>query len=162
MTVVRTAVFPRDAAAVSALIGDYLRRTESEKAERGFASPGAPLAARYVREIEDPVRAFAADRVLIAALDGVDCGIVVVHTSPEGAELSRFWTSPAARGRGVGSALLDAALSDTATRVRLSVWRWRDDPVRLYLRRGFEVVASWDNRPDLLCLERPAPLSARP
>ncbi len=162
MTVVRTAVFPRDAAAVSGLLGDYLRRTESEKAERGLATPGAALAARYAREIDDPAAAFAGNRVLVATVDGVDCGIVVVRISPVAVELSRLWTTPPARGRGVGSALLDTALADAVTPVRLSVWRWRDDAVRLYRRRGFTVVASWDDRPDLICLERPAPVSARP
>ncbi|MEV7874325.1 hypothetical protein [Microbacterium sp. NPDC089188] len=82
MTVVRTAVFPRVAAAVSELLGDYLRRTESEKAERGLATPGAALAARYAREIDDPAAAFAGNRVLVATVDDVDCGIVVVRISP--------------------------------------------------------------------------------
>lgn len=161
MVVVRTARFPRDADAVAALVGEYLRQTELEKADRGLAAPGAPLPARYAREIDAPAEAFGADRVLLAAVDGVDCGVVVVRTSPRGTELSRFWTAPSARGRGVGSALLDEALRGMNAPARLSVWRWRDDAVRLYRGRGFEVVAPWDDRADLLCLERPTPLSAR-
>lgn len=161
MVVVRTARFPRDAAAVAALVGEYLHRTELEKAERGLVASGAPLPARYAREIDAPAKAFVAARVLLASVDGVDSGVVVVRATPRATELSRFWTAPSARGRGVGSALLDAALSGTDTPVRLSVWRWRDDAVRLYRGRGFEVVASWDDRADLLCLERAMPLSAR-
>ncbi|MGC5413030.1 GNAT family N-acetyltransferase, partial [Streptomyces sp. DT225] len=71
-----------------------------------------------------------------------------------------LWTDPAARGRGVASALLGAALEEArragARTVRLSVWRWRTGAVALYERLGFTAVPSWDDRTDLVCMERPA------
>lgn len=152
MTSVRTAVFPDDHAIVSALVGAYLRRTEAEKAERGLVAEDTPLADRYAREIADPATAFAGRRVLIAEIDGVASGVVVVAASRTGTEISRLWTDPSARGRGVGTALLDAALEHAPRPVRLSVWRWREPAIALYRRRGFQIAPSWDDRPELLCL----------
>jgi len=148
---VRPAVFPRDTAAVGALVGAYLRQTEAEKAERGLAADTFPD--RYAREIDDPATAFAGRRVHVAALDEEDVGLVVSTVTPLGTELSRFWTDPRARGRGVGSALLTAALAAAARPVRLSVWEWREPALRMYLSAGFEIAASWDDRPGLVCLE---------
>lgn len=150
--VIRPARFPRDGDSVSMLVGDYLRRTESEKAEHGLVDADAAMPARYAREIDDPADVFADRRVLIAAVDDVDCGVVVVARTVRGSEISRFWTAPAARGRGVGSALLAAAVDGAPRPVRLSVWRWREPALSLYVRAGFEVVPSWDERPDLVCL----------
>lgn len=149
--VVRTAVFPRDAEAVGELVGAYLRQTEAEKVERGLADEAFP--ARYAREIDDPAASFMGRRVLVAALDGTDVGLVVASTAPGGTDISRFWTDPLVRGRGVGSALLSSALDGAARPVRLSVWDWRGPALRMYLAAGFEVVPSWDDRPRLLCLE---------
>ena len=59
-----------------------------------------------------------------------------------------------ARGRGVGSALTDTAIAATAGPLRLSVWDWRSAALRLYGSRGFERVASWDERPRMVCMER--------
>jgi len=148
---IREAVFPRDAAAVSALVGAYLRQTEAEKGERGLAADIFPE--RYAREIYDPAAAFAGRHALIATVDGADVGLVVSSTVPEGTELSRVWTDPRARGRGVGTALLTAALNGAVRPVRLSVWDWREPAVRMYRAAGFEVVPSWDDRPGLMCLE---------
>ncbi|MDQ1136027.1 GNAT superfamily N-acetyltransferase [Microbacterium sp. SORGH_AS 1204] len=151
---VRTAVFPRDADVVSALVASYLRQTESEKAERGLAAADAPLPGHYAREIADPAAAFDRRRVLLAAVDGEDCGIVVVTTSPDATEVSRLWTTPTARGKGVGAALIAAAVEGAVTPVRLSVWEWRGDALRLYRRLSFAPVPSWDDREGLVCLER--------
>jgi len=151
---VRPARFPRDAATVSALVGSYLRQTEDEKAERGLAPADVPLPDRYAREIADPAAVFADRRVLLASVDDIDCGVVVVTPSATGTELSRFWTAPHVRGRGVGSALLGAALDGAVRPVRLSVWEWRDAALRLYRAAGFVAVPSWDDRPGLICLER--------
>ncbi|OZD39085.1 hypothetical protein CH252_31560 [Rhodococcus sp. 06-1477-1B] len=149
--VIRTAVFPRDAESVGALVRAYLHRTEDEKAERGLAAGAFPT--RYAREIDDPAAAFAERRVLVAAIDGADAGLVVSSTTSTGTELSRFWTDPRARGRGVGSTLLAAALGEAARPVRLSVWAWREPALRMYRAAGFEVAPSWDDRPALVCLE---------
>ena len=151
--VIRTVDFPRDAGSVSALVGDYLRRTEAEKAEHGLVDPLAAMPARYTREIADPTTVFADRRVLVAAVDGLDCGVLAVGSSGEATEISRFWVTPAARGHGVGSALLTAALRKARRPVRLSVWEWREPALRVYRAAGFEVVPSWDERPGLVCLE---------
>lgn len=62
--------------------------------------------------------------------------------------------APAFRGRGIGSALIDTALQTGGGTVRLSVWQWRSDAIRLYPSGGFRRVPSWDPRPALLCKER--------
>ena len=82
-------------------------------------------------------------------------GVVVVRAAAA-AEIKRLWVDPASRGLGVGSALLDAVLERHAGMVRLSVWDWRLDALRLYGSRGFREVASWDPRPRLVCMERAA------
>jgi len=93
-------------------------------------------------------------RVIIANCEGEDCGLVVVGTSASGtSEIKRFWTTPSARGRGVGSALIGEALRGVGRPVRLSVWDWREPAIRLYQRLGFVRATPWDNRERLLCLE---------
>ncbi|WP_144785808.1 GNAT family N-acetyltransferase [Microbacterium sp. BH-3-3-3] len=151
--VIRTASFPHDARSVSALVSDYLRRTEDEKAEHGLVDPRAAMPTRYTREIDDPATVFADRRVLVAAVDGVDCGVLVVGSFGGVTEISRFWMTPDARGHGVGSALLTAALRGATRPVRLSVWKWREPALRMYRTAGFGVVPSWDERPGLVCLE---------
>ena len=153
MVSVRVAEFPRDHDSVSALLGSYLLATETEKAERGLVAAEALLPERYGREIADPATALAGRRILIASLDGKDCGVVVIGRPGDTAEISRFWTSPDSRGRGVGTALLEQALSRAGRPVRLSVWPWRQPAIALYRRYGFETAPSWDARPELVCLE---------
>ncbi|GEC76270.1 GNAT family N-acetyltransferase [Microbacterium maritypicum] len=150
-----------DAIEVGAAVRAYLQQTELEKSlqEHGAApDPVPPLPERYLREVEDPAAAYAAHRVRVALLGARVVGVVVLSVRDEVAEVKRLWAEPAARGRGVGSALLDAALDDAAVlgavQVRLSVWDWRDGPVRLYESRGFERVPSWDDRERLVCMVR--------
>lgn len=142
-----------------ALLTDYHLRTEAEK--------GAPVAgvdalpARYRAEILDPRSAFGDDVVLVARCGDRSAGCVVVTAPVAGrSEIKRLWTDPELRGQGIGSALLDAALArageDGVGTVALSVWAWRAGAVRLYERLGFAVVDSWDERADLVCMERPA------
>jgi putative acetyltransferase len=141
-----------------ALLAAYHLRTEAEK---GAAVAGLDeLPDRYRAEVLDPRTAFAADVVLVA-LDGdtaVGC-LVVTGTQVDGrAEIKRLWTDPAFRGRGVASDLLHVALAHAeasgAGTVRLSVWSWRTSAVALYERFGFTVTESWDERDQLVCMER--------
>ena len=148
---------------LAALLADYHLRTEQEKGVPVDAV--ADLPERYRREVTDPAAAFTGDDVLLACSGGVAVGCVVL-TAPDGegrAELKRLWTTPSARGRGVASRLLDAALERAtgtgATSVRLSVWSWRTGALALYERFGFARAASWDERPDLVCMERVVPVS---
>lgn len=152
--VVREASFPEDSASVSSLLDDYLRQTEVEKAERGLAPRAEKLPERYMREVAHPAESLNGMRVLVASADGADCGIAVVSISTSGAsEIKRFWTTPSARGRGVGSALMSEAIRIAAHPIRLTVWDWREPAIRMYQNLGFANAAPWDDREGLLCLE---------
>lgn len=114
---------------------------------------------RYRAEISDPRTAFADDVVLVARSGGAAVGCLVVTAPADGQlEIKRLWTDPAYRGRGVASGLLGAAIAHAAESgagaVRLSVWSWRTGAIALYERFGFVVTESWDDRDQLVCLER--------
>ncbi|MFJ4254439.1 GNAT family N-acetyltransferase [Microbacterium sp. NPDC090003] len=141
-----------DAVAVGRLVEDYLRQTESEKVAHGAAPASDALPETYRREVEDPADAYADCGVFVAELDREVVGVVVLRPDADGVEIKRLWASPEVRGRGVGSGLLDAAITAGEGDVRLSVWEWRTDVIRLYESRGFGRVPSWDARPALVCM----------
>ena len=146
-----------DAVVVSAAVGAYLRQTEAEKRREGLAprhDGGDALPGRYRAEVDDPAAAYAGFPVLLADVDQVTMGVVVLARLDGAAEIKRLWAAPAARGRGIGSALLDAAVAAAEGPVRLSVWDWRAAAVRLYESRGFVRVPSWDGRDRLICMMR--------
>ncbi|WP_326585268.1 GNAT family N-acetyltransferase [Streptomyces sp. NBC_00487] len=139
------------------LLAAYHLRTEAEKGRPVAEVDGLPD--RYRAEISDPGSAFAGDVVLVAVSGDTAVGCVVVTAPADGrAEIKRLWTDPAFRGRGIASGLLDAALAQAAEHgvdtVRLSVWNWRTGAIALYERQGFGVTASWDEREQLVCMER--------
>ncbi|KJL22574.1 Mycothiol acetyltransferase [Microbacterium oxydans] len=149
-----------DAPEVGAAVRAYLLQTEREKSQQEGGSepdPSGALPERYRCEVDDPSAAYAGHRVRVAQLGESVVGVVVLSVSDDVAEIKRLWAVPEVRGRGVGSALLDAALHDArdlgTARVRLSVWDWRTGPVRLYESRGFQRVPSWDDRERLVCME---------
>ncbi|MFI1977930.1 MULTISPECIES: GNAT family N-acetyltransferase [Streptomyces] len=134
------------------------------QAEKGTAVESvAALPAVYRVEAEDPAGAFAADTVLLATPAGASApaGCVVLKAPRAGRapEIKRLWVSPEARRKGLAKALMAEALRRAAAggapAVRLTVWSWRDEPLALYRSLGFAVVDPWDDRPDLLCLEKP-------
>lgn len=132
-------------------------QTEREKLEHGggeSSSPADVLPSQYEREVRDPRGAYADCTVLIAEVEQRPVGVVVVRTAAGEAEIKRLWADPGVRGRGVGSALLDAALALAPVPIRLSVWEWRSAALRLYESRGFARVASWDVREGLVCMVR--------
>lgn len=139
------------------LLAAYHLRTQAEKGEAVDDVAGLPH--RYRAEIVDPRTAFRDDVVLLALDTDTAVGCLVV-TAPVGGrcEIKRLWTDPAFRGRGVASGLVGAALAHAAESgvetVRLSVWEWRTDAVSLYERLGFTVAESWDEREQLVCMER--------
>lgn len=142
---------------LAALLTAYHLQTEAEKGEQAADLDGLPE--RYRAEIIEPRAAFADDVVLVA-LDGDVAAGCVILTSPtsEQPEIKRLFTDPAFRGRGVASALLDAALAHAAhcgaEAIRLSVWEWRTGAIALYERLGFTVTESWDRRDQLVCMRR--------
>lgn len=142
---------------LAALLTAYHLATEAEKGQAVDGVAGLPD--RYRAEILDPRTAFAGDVVLVAVHGGAAVGCLVLTAPVDGrAEIKRIWTDPAHRGRGVATGLLDAALAHAGENgvgtVRLSVWRWRTGAVALYERFGFTVTESWDERAQLVCMER--------
>lgn len=150
-----------DTLGLSGLLAAYHLRTEAEK---GVPVSGVDaLPARYRAEITDPRTAFADDVVLVARHGRRPAGCLVVTAPVAGppevrSELKRLWTDPGLRGRGIASALIDAALTHAAeggvSTIALSVWSWRAGAIGLYERLGFAVVDPWDERADLVCMER--------
>lgn len=135
----------------------YHLRTEVEKGEAVAGVDELPD--RYRAEILDPQTAFADDVVLVALSGDTAVGCLVVTASLGGrSEVKRLWTDPAFRSRGIASGLLSAALAHSAesgvSTVRLSVWSWRAGAIALYERLGFTVTESWDERDQLVCMER--------
>ncbi|MCW1805708.1 GNAT family N-acetyltransferase [Brachybacterium squillarum] len=173
--VVREAL-PDDLPAIGEALRAYLSRTEEEKRAHGLSSSTGTddaLPERYRAEVEDPARALAGCRVLVAELEaaagpggrtsadggevtaGAIIGIAVLAPREGSLEIKRLWASPSVRGRGVGSALLDAAIEAAGPLpVTLTVWDWRERAIGLYRSRGFALVPGWDERPRLLCLRR--------
>jgi ribosomal protein S18 acetylase RimI-like enzyme len=162
---------------VSDLLAAYHLRTEAEK--DAAVADVAGLPDRYRREILDPRTAFADDVVLVALSDassdiassdiassdgrdgsaGPAIGCLVLTAPVAGrSEIKRLWADPAFRGQGVGRRLVSAALTLGtelgADTIRLSVWAWRTEARALYERLGFTVTDSWDEREDLICMQR--------
>lgn len=142
---------------LAALLASYHLRTEAEKGEAVADLDGLPE--RYRAEISDPRAAFGDDVVLVAVSGDTAVGCLVVTSPANGSsEVKRLWTDPAFRGRGIASGLLAAALAHAAesgvSTVRLSVWKWRTGAIALYERFGFTVTESWDERDQLLCMQR--------
>ncbi|MEU5155536.1 GNAT family N-acetyltransferase [Glycomyces sp. NPDC021274] len=139
------------------LLAAYHLRTEAEKGEAVVDVDGLPD--RYRAEVLDPRAVFADDVVLMALSGDTAVGCLVV-TAPVGgrSEVKRLWTDPAFRSRGIASGLVNAALAHAAesgaSTVRLSVWQWRAGAIALYERLGFTVAESWEERDQLVCMER--------
>lgn len=142
---------------VSLLIENYLHQTESEKAERGLATyvEGEALAPRYEEEIANPAKAFRDCVVFVATDGGAPVGIVVVKPVDAQLEIKRLWVQPSHRGKSVASSLLRHVFSSTDVgSIRLTVWQWRVAALALYERLGFAKAESWEQRRELVCLER--------
>lgn len=143
--------------ALAGLLAAYHLRTEAEKGEAVADVDGLPE--HYRTEILDPRTAFVDDVVLMALSGNTAVGCLVVTAPAEGqSEIKRLWTDPAFRGRGIASDLVGAALAHAAesgvSTVRLSVWKWRTGAIALYERFGFTVTESWDERDQLVCMQR--------
>jgi GNAT superfamily N-acetyltransferase len=84
----------------------------------------------------------------VAMIDGrpVGCG-AYRRIDGVAAEVKRMWTDPAARGNGVGSAVLDAivdgARSDGYSELRLETGEFLEGAMALYRKYGFEECEQW-------------------
>ena len=159
-TVRRALLAGPDSEQVGRLVGAYLRQTEHEKAVNLPLPPlgqDEELPPAYKAEADHPAAAFETAAVYLAEIDAKAVGVAIAKDVGGATEIKRLWADPQIRGRGIGSALLDAVLRESPGVVRLSVWDWRTQAVRLYESRGFVSVPSWDVRPGLVCMERAAP-----
>ncbi|MFF0142915.1 GNAT family N-acetyltransferase [Streptomyces sp. NPDC005227] len=141
---------------LTGLLAAYHLQTEAEKGNA--VADVDELPDRYRTEVSDPRSAFAGDVVLLAHRGGTGVGCLVMTAPADGrSEVKRLWTAPAARGQGIASTLLGAALEHAAesgvSTVRLSVWNWRTGAITLYERLGFAVTESWDGRDQLVCMQ---------
>jgi GNAT superfamily N-acetyltransferase len=131
------------------------------------AAQQADIQARYdFRDTEPGVKPSAADITVFlvardddgtplgcGALRGLDGGVV---------ELKRMYTVPAARGRGVGRAVLEALEAEARARgftlARLETGDLLPEAHRLYARAGYQPIPCWGayaNSDISLCFERP-------
>ena len=125
------------------------------------AEVAAILAAGSLRAAEDPadvgayraaleeIAASPTSAVLVAEVDASVAGICQLimfrHLQERGglcAEIESMHVSPALRGRGIGGALLDAAVAEARSagcyRIQLTSNKSRSDAHRFYARHGFE------------------------
>jgi GNAT superfamily N-acetyltransferase len=153
---IRTAVWPDDEAAAVRLLRDYAAFLIGNPAGTvniclvDYDKELELLAERYV----EPDAA-----LLLAFLGDEPAGCVAIKSRadrPGNTELKRLWTEPIARGKGLGRALVEAAIAWSrvhgATTVLLdTVPNAMPDAVRLYRSLGFvETVRHNDNPVDNL------------
>jgi ribosomal protein S18 acetylase RimI-like enzyme len=93
-----------------------------------------------------------------AQLDGTPVGLSWVKMEGAAASLYQVWVAPEARGRGVGAALLDAAITWARARkanaLHLSVTSGDGAAARLYRRAGFVDVGAPTPRPGTALFEQ--------
>jgi ribosomal protein S18 acetylase RimI-like enzyme len=95
---------------------------------------------------------------VVAELDGTPVGLSWVKMEGETASLYQVWVAPEARGRGVGAALLDAAIAWARARrahaLHLGVTAGDGAAARLYRRAGFVDVGAPEPRPGTSLFEQ--------
>jgi ribosomal protein S18 acetylase RimI-like enzyme len=137
----------------------------------------------YETELRDVASRAATGTVLVAVIDGKPVGTVTLVAAghrlaevddPEAATIRMLGVDPAARGQGVGEALvracIDRATRAGAKRIRLDTRTSMLAGQRLYQRLGFERDPAHDWSPTgsirllafVLDLSRPRPVDARP
>ena len=93
-----------------------------------------------------------------AELDGTPVGLSWVKLEGETASLYQVWVAPEARGRGIGAALLDAAIAWARARrahaLHLGVTAGDGAAARLYRRAGFVDVGAPEPRPGTSLFEQ--------
>ncbi|MCY0989278.1 GNAT family N-acetyltransferase [Nannocystis sp. ILAH1] len=105
---------------------------------------GGTLAEAAVRPADDWRRQLVELATFVAVVEGGDAGMVRAarhEVEPDTGELLSMWVAPAARGRGVGDALVDAvvawARAEGLRRLVLDVGDANAAAIALYARNGF-------------------------
>jgi GNAT superfamily N-acetyltransferase len=101
-------------------------------------------------------------RMLVGFLEGRACGTSGVHLmSPTTAELRRVWVTPDARGHGLASRLLEAAIDAARSLGAETLWLETvsgpmDTAIGMYRRAGFQPIRPYsrlgETLPDALSL----------
>lgn len=120
---------PEDAAPLARILGDWLRGT-------GWM----PVLHNRGEDIAFLRRMIASHRVRVARdADGRALGFIAVKQG----DIAGFYVAEAARGRGIGKALLDAAKAEES---RLALWTFQANTgaIAFYTREGFAEVERTD------------------
>jgi len=106
---------------------------------------GSTLAETAARPIDSWRQQLIELATFVAVVDGADLGIVraaPADGNPQAGFLISMWVAPAARGKGVGDALIDAvvgwARSQGLAQLLLDVGDDNGPAIALYARKGFE------------------------
>jgi len=131
--------------------GDFLRRLFASTRERELAHlpGGAAMQALFINgqfkaQHDSYLRSFPQANHEIIEVDGAAAGRLYVDRTPRAMHLIDITLLPEYRGRGIGSALLQALLAEavqTGSAVRLSVEQC-NPAQRLYRRLGFKTVGT--------------------
>ena len=133
---------PDDAEALAAILTDWIRETPWMPELHGKA-PTIGFLGMLIRETE----------VLVAQQDGIPCGFLAL----QGQQIPALYLAAAARGRGIGRELLDAAKDQSPN---LSLWTFQANARarKFYMREGFREVELTDGArneeklPDVRCV----------
>ena len=92
------------------------------------------------------------ERVYLALDDGAPVGCVAFKRLGDDAELKRLYVRPAGRGKGVGTLLLDAAITDARAlgfpRLLLDTSAHMTTAIAMYERHGFARIEAYNDNPD--------------
>ena len=123
-----------------------------------FLTTAADFAARPLQSVADRLEPTAHAVTFGAVLDGTLVGLLTLVREKSAvlahrANVYGVSVAPAARGQGVGAALLDAAVAHARTwngvhSLHLAVIETQAAARRLYERHGFRV---WGRQPDAVC-----------
>ena len=91
-------------------------------------------------------------RLYLARVDGTAAGCVALRRiDGEYCELKRLYVRPSFRGHGLAGRLVDQVISDARTvgyqAVLLDTFPFLEDAIRLYKKRGFREVPSYNGTP---------------
>jgi len=107
-------------------------------------------------------RLIPAGRTTVAVVEGAVVGFMSISTEKDGSWITHLYLHPAWIGRGIGTRLLERALRELPSPIRLYAFQENERARAFYERRGFKVVkftdgsANEEKCPDVLYEWRPA------